>query len=167
MSKPVLTLYLCLMRNEDLRLDAIARLAAPVIISEFLEEALIVTDSILLSYMPSVYLASVGIIDAILLIILAYGIALNDSYQNYFARYRDKNIVEVIAVFRKAWLKFGISGIVVSLFVILLSSFGARFLGDNDVIECVGQVIWFILPLALCSYISMSVSYTHLRAHET
>lgn len=129
MSKPVLTLYLCLMRNEDLRLDAIARLAAPVIISEFLEEALIVTDSILLSYMPSVYLASVGIIDAILLIILAYGIALNDSYQNYFARYRDKNIVEVIAVFRKAWLKFGISGIVVSLFVILLSSFGARFLG--------------------------------------
>ena len=88
MSKPVLTLYLCLMRNEDLRLDAIARLAAPVIISEFLEEALIVTDSILLSYMPSVYLASVGIIDAILLIILAYGIALNDSYQNYFARYQ-------------------------------------------------------------------------------
>ena len=71
---------------------------------------------------------------------------MNDSYQNYFARYRDKNIVEVIAVFRKAWLKFGISGIVVSLFVILLSSFGARFLGDNDVIECVGQVIWFILP---------------------
>lgn len=155
MLKPVLTLYLCLMRNEDLRLGAIARLAAPVIISEFLEEALIVTDSILLSYMPSVYLASVGIIDAILLIILAYGIALNDSYQNYFARYRDKNIAEVIAVFRKAWLKFGVSGIVVSLFVILLSLFGVRFLGNNDVIECVGQVIWFILPLALCSYISM------------
>lgn len=155
MSKPALTLYLCLMRNEGLKLGSIARLAAPVIISEFLEEVLIVTDSILLSYMPSVYLASVGIIDAVLLIILAYGIALNDSYQNYFARYKDKNITKAIVIFRKAWLKFGISGIAVSLSVILIASLGIRFLGNNDVIECVGQVIWFILPLALCSYISM------------
>lgn len=162
MSKPALTQYLCLMRNEGLKLGAIARLAAPVIISEFLEEVLIVTDSILLSYMPSVYLASVGIIDAVLLIILAYGIALNDSYQNYFARYKDKSIAEAIVIFRKAWLKFGIFGIAVSLSVILIASFGIRFLGNNDVIECVGQVIWFILPLALCSYISMWLNYIHV-----
>lgn len=155
MLRPVLIQYLWLMKNEVLRLDAIARLATPVIISEFLEEAMIVTDSILLSYMPSVYLASVGIIDAVLLIALAYGVALNDSYQNYFARYGNRNIAQVTAVFRKAWRKFGIAGISVSVTVILLSALGAHFLGNNDVIECVSQVIWFILPLAVCSYFSM------------
>lgn len=83
MSKQGLIQYLCIMSNDEITLKGVARIATPVIISEFLEEALILTDSILLSYKPDVYLAAVGIIDAILLIILAYGVALNDSYQNF------------------------------------------------------------------------------------
>lgn len=72
MLKQGLIQYLCIMSNENITLKGVARIATPVIISEFLEEALILTDSILLSYKPDVYLAAVGIIDAILLIILAY-----------------------------------------------------------------------------------------------
>lgn len=143
------------MNNENLTLRKVAHLALPVLISEFLEEALIVTDSILLSYKPSIYLASVGIIDAILLIVLAYGVALNDSYQNYFARYGERDLMKVIGIFKNGWKNFTISGCLASLIVIILYLLLKFIPYTNDIIVTVGQSIWFIIPLAILSYISM------------
>jgi len=143
------------MSNENITLKGVARIATPVIISEFLEEALILTDSILLSYKPDVYLAAVGIIDAILLIILAYGVALNDSYQNFFARYENQDIITVVALFKDAWKNFLCSGVASAVFILSLTQLGILFANNNNIIVCVNQSLWFILPLALLSYISM------------
>ena len=155
MSKQGLIQYLCIMSNDKITLKGVARIATPVIISEFLEEALILTDSILLSYKPDVYLASVGIIDAILLIILAYGVALNDSYQNFFARYENQDLVTVLAIFKNAWKKFLCSGVAIAILILSLTQLGILFANSNNIIACVNQSIWFILPLALLSYTSM------------
>lgn len=143
------------MNDNNPKYKKLAYLTIPVLISEFLEEVLILTDSILLSYKPPIYLASVGIVDALLLIILSFGVALNDSYQNYFARNYHRSFSNVINVFKTGWNKFFYSGCIISLSVTLLTAVAIRVVDNNDIILYVGEGIWYLFPLAVFSYLSM------------
>lgn len=59
----------------------------PIILSELLEEVIILSDSILLSFKDPLYLSTVGVIDSIFLLFLAVGDSMNDSFQNFYSRH--------------------------------------------------------------------------------
>lgn len=59
----------------------------PIILSELLEEIIILSDSILLSFKDPLYLSTVGVIDSIFLLFLVVGDSMNDSFQNFYSRH--------------------------------------------------------------------------------
>ena len=72
------------MNNFDLTKKGIFKYTLPILCSTILEELIILSDSVLLSFKEPVYLATVGVIDSIYLLFLAFGESLNDAFQNFY-----------------------------------------------------------------------------------
>ena len=51
----------------------------PILVSAILEEMMILTDTVLLSFKEPVFLATVGVIDSLYLLFLSMGQSLNDG----------------------------------------------------------------------------------------
>lgn len=58
----------------------------PLIISELGESLALLTGVLFMAFEGELHLAAIGMIDAFLLLCLVYGFALNDGYQNFYAR---------------------------------------------------------------------------------
>ena len=89
----------------------------PILISSILEEAIILSDSILLSFKNPIYLSTVCIIDSIYLLLLVLGESLNNAFQNYYAR-NINNISIIGSIFKPSILIFFFISLLFSLLII-------------------------------------------------
>jgi len=127
----------------------------PIILSELLEEVMILSDSILLSFKDPLYLSTVGIIDSVFLLFLAIGDSLNDSFQNYYARHT-RDVSHCYGVFKKSVPLF----IGVGLFFVLICSLFhlTHQFFEGEHYEILLSVIPYLSLLIFVSFISLSLN---------
>lgn len=129
----------------------------PLLLSAILEELMILTDTVLLSFKEPVFLATVGILDSIYLLFLAMGESLNDAFQNYYARHIDGK-EEIGQVFQLSLLIFFILAFIFCFIIIIATFFVQpewigiehyRILNSSKVYLCI---------LVFVTYISLSLN---------
>jgi Na+-driven multidrug efflux pump len=86
----------------------------PLILGGLAEQLLLLTDVFLISFKGEIYLATIGLIDAFLLCSLSYGFALNDTFQNFYARNIDKPTLTK-SVYQKSKIVFFKNAIIISV----------------------------------------------------
>lgn len=146
-------LYLCMSKffsNKSIYLYSL-----PVILGELLEEAMILSDSILLSFKEPLFLSTVGIIDSILLLCLAIGDSMNDSFQIFYSRHSN-DITRCRGVFSKSLFLFSGVGVVLGLLSCTISIFSSFF--DDPHFEILVSVVPYLAILVVLSFISMSLN---------
>jgi len=145
------------MNNFDLTKKGIFKYTLPILCSAILEELIILSDSVLLSFKDPVYLATVGVIDSIYLLLLAFGESLNDAFQNFYARHIEKkNILgdllkSSIGVFSITALIFS------SLIVVILWSCKLCGIADEH-FNIIYDAKWYFCCLLLVTYISLALN---------
>ena len=146
---------LYLFMNKKLTSKSIYLYTLPIILSELLEEVIILSDSILLSFKDPLYLSTVGIIDSVFLLFLTIGDSMNDSFQNFYARHTH-DVTRCLGIFKKSIPLFFCAGM---FFAILCTLFPLlqRFFDDEHY-----KVLLSIIPylsLVICvSFISSSLN---------
>lgn len=127
----------------------------PVILSELLEEAMILSDSILLSFKDPLFLSTVGIIDSILLLCLALGDSMNDSFQNFYSRHSN-DVARCRGVFSNSLFLFTGVGVILGLLSCTIPLFKPIFGGSH--FEILVFVVPYLAILVALSFISMSLN---------
>lgn len=148
-----MTRYLCM--NKLFTSKSIYLYTLPIILSELLEEVMILSDSILLSFKDPLYLSTVGIIDSIFLLFLAIGDSMNDSFQNYYSRHAG-DASRCLGIFTNSIFLFaGIGGI----FALLCSliPFTHSFF-DGAHYETLVSIVPYLALLIFISFISLSLN---------
>jgi len=128
----------------------------PLILSELSEALMLLTGVLYLSWESERYLAAIGMIDAALLCCLAYGFALADSFQRFYARTfagpfvnKDTRGILSASVFRFMGVAVLIS-VVGPTLVWLLSG-----LYSNELIDiCLQSIPWFV-PMVVVYYLAL------------
>ena len=145
------------MNNFDLSKKGIFKYTLPILCSAILEELIILSDSVLLSFKDPVYIATVGVIDSIYLLFLAFGEFLNDAFQNFYARHIEKKSIlgdllkSSIGVFSITALLFS------SLIVVILWS--CRLCGLTDEhFNIIYDAKWYFCFLLFVTYISLALN---------
>lgn len=145
------------MNNFDLSKKGIFKYTLPILCSAILEELIILSDSVLLSFKDPVYIATVGVIDSIYLLFLAFGESLNDAFQNFYARHIEKKSIlgdllkSSIGVFSITALLFS------SLIVVILWS--CRLCGLTDEhFNIIYDAKWYFCFLLFVTYISLALN---------
>lgn len=129
----------------------------PVLCSEILEELMILSDSILLSFKEPVFLATVGIVDSIYLMFLAMGESLNDAFQNYYARHLNDRY-SIGFVFKPSLLVFTIIPIVACVFLLLfIALVPPSWIGFKHY-DVLFSSRWYLCGLIIITYISLSIN---------
>lgn len=128
----------------------------PLIISGLAEQVLLLTDVFLVSFKGDIYLAAIGLVDAFLLCSLSYGFALNDTFQNYYSR--NKNKIHIVkTVYNKTISIFVKYAAIISLgFSVIAYILNALF--TNRVYDLFIKNIPILLPLIILNYISMAMN---------
>jgi hypothetical protein len=135
----------------------------PILLSSLSEHLLLLTDVYLLSFQETVFLAAVGFVDAFLLCSLSLGFALNDSFQNFYAR-NTKNKAWSYAIYQHSLRSFVLLSILVSgiaFFIVWMTSFTLR----SPVYTAFFEASPFIIPLILASFLSLSMN-AYLLAND-
>lgn len=148
-----MTRYLCM--NKLFTSKSIYLYTLPIILSELLEEVMILSDSILLSFKDPLYLSTVGIIDSIFLLFLAIGDSMNDSFQNYYSRHAG-DAGHCLGIFTKSILLFAGIGALFALLCSLIPLFQSFF--DGAHFETLVSVAPYLALLIFVSFISLSLN---------
>lgn len=127
----------------------------PILISSILEEAIILSDSILLSFKNPIYLSTVGIIDSIYLLLLVLGESLNNAFQNYYAR-NINNISIIGSIFKPSILIFFFISLLFSLLIIASLKFLPPQLIGVEHYDILYTCRWYLVFLVIVTYISLS-----------
>lgn len=128
----------------------------PLVLSELSEALLLLTGVLFMSWEDERYLAAIGMIDAALLCGLAYGFALTDSFQRYYARYfaTSKKGENAQQLLWQSFVQFAIVGFVICatglLLVYLLSN-----VYSNALIEiCIQSAPW-LMAILMVYYLAL------------
>lgn len=127
----------------------------PIILSELLEEAMILSDSILLSFKDPLYLSTVGIIDSIFLLFLAIGASMNDSFQNFYSRH-SRDYARCKGIFTHSLLLFFGVSLVFALLCSLIPL--SRFLFESVHLNVLISVAPYLAILIVLSFVSMALN---------
>jgi Na+-driven multidrug efflux pump len=128
----------------------------PLILSSLAEHVLLLTDVVLLSHTSEEHLAAVGFVDAFLLCSLAYGFALNDSFQNFYARNSEKRGLSY-AIFKKSIGSFLLISLIIAVIGATLASFAGYFQSTKLYSHFV-SALPFIIPLIVTNFVSFSMN---------
>ena len=127
----------------------------PIILSELLEEVMILSDSILLSFKEPLYLSTVGIIDSVFLLFLAIGDSMNDSFQNYYSRHAgDPN--RCLGIFTKSIFLFAGIGAIFAMLCSLIPLSHPLFNGAHY--ETLVSITPYLALLIFVSFVSLSLN---------
>lgn len=147
--------------------SALFKKSLPLIVCELSDAMMLFTGVIFLSLQDEVYLAAIGLIDAFLLCCLAYGHALSDAFQNFYARRRVHASHGSLSgkVLRKSCLDFTIAAIVsvglLSVVLICINSFYS-----NEIIYILLASLPFIGAVVLIYYLALAFhSYLIGKGH--
>ena len=157
MLKQVMTLSSIMDNKLNLTRKGIFLYNLPILVSAILEEMMILTDTVLLSFKEPVFLATVGVIDSLYLLFLSMGESLNDTFQNYYARHIEcRNAVG--QVFKYSLLVF----IITSLFFCLVI-FLAIYIVQPEWIgiehyNIINSSIIYLCGLTFVTYISLALN---------
>ena len=124
-------------------------------LNSILEEAIILSDSILLSFKNPIYLSTVGIIDSIYLLLLVLGESLNNAFQNYYAR-NINNISIIGSIFKPSILIFFFISLLFSLLIIVSVKFLPPQLIGVEHYDILYTCRWYLVFLVIVTYISLS-----------
>jgi hypothetical protein len=135
----------------------------PILLSALSEHLLLLTDVLLLSFQEKVYLAAVGFVDAFLLCSLALGFALNDSFQNFYARNTQKTSLSY-PIYRKSLRSFLLISLLIGVCALLLVWLFS-FTQQNRVYQEFLDVAPYIVPLIAANFISLAMN-AYLLAND-
>ncbi len=147
--------------------SALFKKSLPLIVCELSDAMMLFTGVIFLSMQDEVYLAAIGLIDALLLCCLAYGHALSDAFQNFYARRRVHSSHGSLSgkVLRKSCLDFTIAAIVsVGLLSVVLMCINSFY--SNEIISILFASLPFIGAVVLIYYLALAFhSYLIGKGH--
>lgn len=128
----------------------------PLIFSGLAEQLLLLTDIFLISFKGEIYLATIGLIDAFLLCSLSYGFALNDTFQNFYARNIDKTTLTK-SLYQKSKIVFFKNAIIISILSSIIV-YCVSIVFSNEIYQLFLENIPIVIPLIILNYISMSMN---------
>ena len=157
MLKQVMTLSSIMDNKLNLTRKGIFLYNLPILVSAILEEMMILTDTVLLSFKEPVFLATVGVIDSLYLLFLSMGESLNDAFQNYYARHIESRN-KVGQVFKYSLLVFVIPPLFFGLVIfVAIHVVQPEWIGV-DHYNIINSSIFYLSGLTFVTYVSLSLN---------
>ncbi|TVQ44886.1 MAG: hypothetical protein EA362_09445 [Saprospirales bacterium] len=128
----------------------------PLILSELSEALMLLTGVLFLSWESERYLAAIGMIDAALLCCLAYGFALSDSFQRYYARIfasSTQNETSTGILSASVFQFLGVAVLISIVGTVLVWVLSGLY--SNELIEICLQSLPFFIPIVLVYYLAL------------
>lgn len=139
------------------RKTTLLKKSLPLMACELADALVLFSGVLFLTLEDEVYLAAIGLIDAFLLCAMAYGFALSDAYQNFFARRRAQQAADAISVgvHKASRTEFAKSALAVMAIGGLLLWAG-QLVSQTEIVGVLVASSPFLIPVILVYYVGLS-----------
>lgn len=139
------------------RKTTLLKKSLPLMACELADALVLFTGVLFLTLEDEVYLAAIGLIDAFLLCAMAYGFALSDAYQNFFARRRAQHAADPVSVgVHKASRVQFVNSAMAVIAVGALVLWVGRLVSHTEIADVLVASSPFLIPVILVYYWGLS-----------